>query len=402
MTTRVKVYSFLFMLALLVGGGYLVREYYTTRADASPSIGQNPEAEEAQGAPVELAEAVQGHIADYIEATANLRALREVDISARQAGVITAVLAEEGDKVARGQALCVLDDRELQIRLELTRERLYQAKIQLEQAQIQLEKAITQKANTKQELARLEKAFNDKLISDRELAQARYQLDEIEHDERVSASETRELRHRVDELEAEIRQVELEIARSTVVAPFAGHITLRRVEIGQTVREQDPLFKLGAFSPLYADVYLSEREAHQVKNDHPAIVQLGVDETIEAEGRVLRSSPVVDQATGTVKITVELTPNDSLLKPGAFVRVRIQTDSHPDAVLVPKRALIEDDGGFFVFVCEGDSVRRANVEKGFESAAQVEITRGLQAGEKVVIAGQGALTEGAKVRVIKG
>src|SRR5690606_5651598 len=181
MTTRVKVYSFLFMLALLVGGGYLVREYYTTRADASPSLGQNPEAEEAQGAPVELAEAVQGHIADYIEATANLRALREVDISARQAGVITAVLAEEGDKVARGQALCVLDDRELQIRLELTRERLYQAKIQLEQAQIQLEKAITQKANTKQELARLEKAFNDKLISDRDLAQARYQLDEIEH-----------------------------------------------------------------------------------------------------------------------------------------------------------------------------------------------------------------------------
>ena len=63
---------------------------------------------------------------------------------------------------------------------------------------------------------------------------------------------------------------------------------------------------------------------------------------------MIRVSPVVDGATGTVKVTVELQPKDEGFKPGAFVRVDIETDAKNDAILVPRRAIIEDEGETYV------------------------------------------------------
>jgi membrane fusion protein (multidrug efflux system) len=82
--------------------------------------------------------------------------------------------------------------------------------------------------------------------------------------------------------------------------------------------------------------------------------------------------------------------------------VDIRTDTRPDAILVPKRALIEEDGQNYVFVTAGDSVKRTKVELGYSSEAVVEIRGGVAPGQKVVIAGQGALKEGAKIKVMQG
>jgi RND family efflux transporter MFP subunit len=173
------------------------------------------------------------------------------------------------------------------------------------------------------------------------------------------------------------------------------------VELGRTIRNLDPLFKLGAFSPLYADVYLSEREAHQVKSGQPALVKLGVDESVESRGHIARVSPVVDQSSGTVKVTVELVPATTGLKPGAFVRVEIQTDTRADAILIPKKAVIEEDGEHFVFVANGETAKRVRVALGYEWAGRVEIRQGVSSGQKVVVAGQGNLKDGGKIRVIQ-
>lgn len=400
MTRRTKVYGFLLLAALLIGAGYLLKQYLTAQA-APKSEKSESKGEAKEATPVELAVASRDQISAYLTSTANLRALREVDIAAQTEGVVKAVQAEEGDFVERGQLLCQLDDTQLQIRLELARERLAQARFQLEKAKTRQQKATTQIDNTRKELVRLQKAFNEQLISERELAQAQYRLDELEHDERVSSSETREFSHRVEELEAEIKQAQLEISRTQIRAPFSGHVTQRSVELGRTIRNLDALFRIGAFSPLYADVHLSEREAHQAKAGQPAAVRLGIDESVQCRGRVARISPVVDQSSGTVKVTVELTPCTSQLKPGAFVRVDIETDTRAGAVLIPKKAIVEEDGEHYVFVQNGDSAKRVKVSLGYESAGRVEIRQGVAAGEKVVVAGQGALKDGGKIKVVR-
>ena len=317
-------------------------------------------------------------------------------------GVAKAVFVEEGDFVKDGQVMCQLDDAQLKIRLELAKERLAQARYQQEKARKRQEKAGSQIENSRKEVARLQHAFDEKLISEREVDQEKYRLDEFVHDERISSVETRELTHRVEELDAEIRQAELEISRTQIRAPFSGHVTQRVVELGRTVRNLDALFKLGAFSPLYADVHLSEREAHQVKPGQLAVVKLGVDESVKCNGRVDRISPVVDQSSGTVKATVELTSTGGGLKPGAFVRVEIQTDTRPDAILIPKKAVLEEDGEHYVFIANGDTAKRTKVLLGYEWSGQVEIRQGVSAGAKVVVAGHGTLKDGGKIKIVQG
>jgi RND family efflux transporter MFP subunit len=402
MNTRVKVYAFLALLAVVGAGGYFAVRQFAGGAIAQANIA-GPQTKKAAGdeaVPVELAAAVEGPISAFVSSTANLKALRDVDLLSRAEGVVSQVLAEEGDRVEKGQVLVRLDDRQVRIRLESTEQKLEQAKLQHDKARIRQEKAATQIGNTQAEIDRSQKAFAEGLVSQKEVDDLRYKLSELQHDQRVAASEQKEFGHRVEELQAELEQVRYDLAQTQAVAPFAGYITERTVELGQTVRNLDSLFRLGAFSPLQAEVHLSERDARRVRPGQGATVLLGSGDE-QAQATVRRLSPVVDDATGTVKVTVELQPPSALFKPGAFVRVGIETDAREKAVLVPKRALLQQDGKSYVFVAQGEKAQRRDVALGYETEGAVEITNGVSPGEKVVVAGQGNLKEGSEIREVR-
>ncbi|HYZ83308.1 MAG TPA: efflux RND transporter periplasmic adaptor subunit [Bryobacteraceae bacterium] len=407
MNLRLKVYGSVALLVLGGAGWYLFKtkpSLFPGVAQASAKSGPNDKdskkEKEKEAVPVELAAAQKSAISSFVSATANLRALREVAVSSELDGVVAKIHAEEGDFAQSGQLLATLDDRQLKIQLRLAEEKFEQAKLQMEKAGIRQEKAAAQIGHARIERDRYEKAAKEGLVSDKEVAAYKYKLEELVHDEKVSSSEIRELEHRVSELQAEIANTRLQIERTQIRAPFAGHITQRTAVPGQRVRASDALFHLGAFSPLYADVFLSEKDAGLVRSKQAATIRLGSDTDVKIDGHVERISPVVDQATGTVKVTVELQPKASF-RPGSFVRVDIRTDTKSDATLIPKRALIEEDGQFFVFVASNDTAKRAKVQVGYQSEGMVEVLNGVQPGQNVVVAGQGALKEGQKIRVIR-
>ncbi len=399
MKIRVKVYGFLIIVAVLAAAWHFGYPYLD-KASESPSADATQEDKSDEGAiPVQVEQALQGSISSFLTSTSNLRALREVDLMAQAEGTVRSVSAEEGDYVREGQLLCVLDDRELVIRLRLTEEKLAQTRIQLEKARIRGQKAQVQIKNTALELDRKERAYADDLVSEEEVATLRYQIAELEHDERAAASEVREFTHRVTELETEIEQVNLEISRSELRAPFSGHITRRSVELGQTVRGSDALFRLGAFSPLYADVHVAERDVRLVRPGQAAAVGFDAGGAESIEGRVIRISPVVDESTGTVKVTVELVSTNALFRPGAFVRVDIRTDTRENTTIVPRIALREQDGESFVFLVRDGVAHRRPVRLGYQRDQAVEVLEGVAPGDSLVVAGHGQLNQGAKVRV---
>ncbi len=400
MSVRVKVYGFLVLAAVLITGNYFLKQHLSVQdsSNSSPEVEKNRQEDIT---PVELVTARQDEISSYITSTANLRALRLVDVASQADGIVRSVGVEEGDFVPKGQLLCQLDDTELQIRLQLARQRSAQADLQLEKGHVLQEKAFVQIQSSRRELQRLQRALEEKLVSEQEYAESKDRLDELEHDGRVATSEMKELTHRVKELKAEVEQARLEIQRTRIKAPFSGRITERTVEVGETVRKLDSLFKLGAFSPLQADVYLSEKEAHRARTGQMALIRLGVEQSAEIQGRVARVSPVVDQSSGTVKVTVELNPTPGGFKPGAFVQVAIQTDTRANAVLIPKRAVIQEEGESFVFVAKGETAARTKIRVGYEADGVAEISEGLLVGQKVVVAGQGALEDGSKIKIIQ-
>lgn len=402
MSLRLRVYSFLGLILLLIAGGYLLNKRFNpSQAKANPTQPVQTKVQEENITAVELATAQQGEISSSIVATANLRALREVDVAAQVDGVVQRVLVEEGNYVQAGQLLCALDETQLKIQLQTAHQRLAQAKLQWEKSRIRRDKAKVQIKNTQDELARYQKLYEQKLVSEREVAQLKYRLDELEHDERVSGGDERELTHRVDELNAEIEQIMLQLSKTHVRAPFGGYIIQRMVEPGRAVRTLEPLFRLADFSPLYADVHVSEAEARRVRPGQPARISLGVDQSISTSGRVVRISPVVDQATGTVKVTVEAPRAASEFKPGAFVYVNVETDTRSNIILIPKRAVLDEDGEKFVYVADGGKAKRVSVTLGYETDGQVEVRQGIAVGQQIVVAGQGALKDGAKIKVVK-
>ncbi len=401
MSLRVRVYSLLTILVLAGTCFYVYKSkpaWFVSVAEAKGGSGKDKKSEK-EATPVELALVKRSEIAAFLSATANLRALREVTVATQAEGIVKKVLAEEGDFVKEDQVLCTLDDAQVRIKLMLAEEKLAQAKLQKDKAGIRQSKALAQIGHTQVEFERYDKARKEGLVSDKDVATYKYKLDELTHDERAAVSENKEFQHKVAELEADIAQSKLDLARTEVRAPFAGFVTQRTVNTGQRLRPMDTLFNLASFSPLFADVHLSERDANSVQPGQVTTVRLGSDDTAFVNGRVERLSPIVDQASGTVKVTVTLEPKKGF-RPGAFVRVEIRTDTKADAVVIPKRALIEEDGQNYVYVARDDSAKRIKVELGYQREGLVEVRSGLSPGQSVVVAGQGALKEGGKIKVL--
>ena len=404
---RAKVYLFLITLAVLCGGAWWANQTYDLKswppkARAASKDAEKKAADDKAGEPVpiEVEAAVKGAIASRIRSTANLRALRDVTLQSQVPGVVTNIAVEEGDVVQEGQLLCRLDDREHQINLELARQQLAQAKVQLESAKILRAKNQTQIENKRADVDRNEKALTEGLVSDTDVALLRNQFAELQHDERAQAAAVKENEYRVEELESQIARNEVLVSNTLINAPFAGRITERTVQLGQTVSASDNLFKLATFSPLFADIFLSEQDSRRVKAGQEVEVTLGSGEEETVIGRVARVSPVVDNATGTVKVTAELRGAGADFRPGAFVRVAIETDVRGETVLIPKRAIIEQDGESFVFVNNGETAVRRAVELGYEDGDAVEVRSGVAPGDKVIVAGQGKLKDGDKTRVV--
>ncbi len=112
-------------------------------------------------------------------------------------------------------------------------------------------------------------------------------------------------------------------------------------------------------------------------------------------------APVVDPETNTIKITLKYQDPRRILLPGMYVKVKLITDTHENAVLIPKRAIIYDENRMYVFLVRGGSARRILLKPGYSDSNYVESTAGIETGESVVVVGQTGLKDGTKVRVVE-
>ncbi len=301
--------------------------------------------------------AKRGDIATYYHATATLEANKEATVPARVSGLVTELLAEEGDRVGAGEGLLRIEDAEYRYRLQ--------------QAEAE---AVKQRAR----FERLEKMLSNELVAAEEFESARSDL--------LAAESSREL-------------AALELARTRVEAPFAGRVTRRMADSGQMVSSGQELFTLADLSRLLARVHVPSKEFRNLRVDQP--VELVLDSNGEhMQGRIELVSPVIDATSGTIKVTVAVTDYPPETRPGDFAEVRIVTDRHEDVVLVPKAAVFSDRGERIAFVAYADSTAdRRLVEIGYQNDERIEILGGIESGELVVVQGQRSLEQGQPLRI---
>jgi membrane fusion protein (multidrug efflux system) len=294
-----------------------------------------------------------------------MRADKSATITSRTRGVIRRLLVEEGDRVAEGSPVAILEDDEQKIAYERAR---------------------TTRETKKREYDRAQRLHDQDLLSEEEYETVRREAEDAEHAAALA---------------------ELTLSRTVVRAPFSGKILRRHLDVGATVSDGTPVYDLADLSPLYADVNVPER--------HVSLLAVGQDVRLMPDtageavmARIERIAPLVDAATGTVKVTLAVS-RPSSLRPGAFVRVGIVTDTHARALVVPRSALVAEGRRWHVFRVDagGETVEQLEVTLGFEEGEKVEILQdpsadhGLEAGELVVVKGAGALTDGATVNVVQ-
>ncbi len=301
--------------------------------------------------------AARGDIATYYRATASLDPDKRADILARVSGMVELLVAEEGDRVSRGQILLHIEDAEY-------RHRTTMARVDLEKQQARLSRA--------------QKIFSQGLSS---------------------AEDFDTIRTDTASAEAALELAELELSYTEVRAPFDGQVVRRFVDEGQTVSNGTALYSLADMHRLLARVFIPAKEFRSIQPDQP--VQLVVTSSGDRlKGRIDLVNPLVDPESGTIKVTVEVRDYPKTTRPGDFVEVSIVTDSHSDSLLVPRVAVVTERGQQSVYVVDGETAHQRPVEIGFEDDVRAEIVSGLEPGEMVVIQGQRALRDGQPVSVL--
>jgi len=313
-----------------------------------------------EAVPVEVGTVVRRDLPAYVSFTATLEAEKHADVLAKISGEVLEVRVEEGAYVEDGKILAVLDGATQRVVLEEMEARTRALRSDYERGKRLLE----------QELG------SEKDVSD---AEARYA-----------------------EAEALRKGAELNVAYTKIVAPFAGRIATRNVDPGQNVNVGTALFSIVDPNPLLASIHLPEKEVHRLSVGQEVTISPDADLSASFRGSVLRIAPIVDDRTGTVKVTCRVEGETSSLRPGSFVRVKLQTTLHRGVLTVPKRALVPEGADNYLFHVVGDSVAKIPVLTGITDNETVEIVSGIEENERVVTVGQGALKPGAKVREVVG
>jgi membrane fusion protein, multidrug efflux system len=316
------------------------------------------DAKEEAAVPVEVAHVGVGPIDAAWRGTATLEAEDEAVVVAKTAGIVEQVLVEQGDTVAAGQVLARLETERL--RLEVDRARANLDKLQ-------------------SEFVRNESVYRRNLISREAFERAKFELDAAR---------------------AAYDLVKLTLTESEIRAPIEGVVSQRDIKIGNTVAVHAPLFRITKLNRLEAQLHVPERDLHKLKNDQPAVIAVDAWPDRLFQGRVLRVSPVVDAASGTVRVTVAMDPDQSELKPGMFGRVEILYDRRDSVVLLPRDAVITEDAQQWVYVIENGKALRRAVRTGYANAEHFEVMDGVIEGEQVVVTGQNALRDNARVLTV--
>lgn len=308
--------------------------------------------------PVEISAVTVDNVSAYYSSTATLEAKEEAMVVAKVRGIVQDIAVEEGDEVMAGDVLAQLEDEQLEIEARRAHARMERLNNELER---------------KQEL------FQKNLISAQEFENAKYDFE-------------------AEKSAYELAQ--LQIAYSQIKAPINGVISERLIKTGNMINTDQEIFEITDFDPLLAILNVPEHEMNKLKKDQKALIKVDAVPGTTFEGQVLRINPTVNPETGTFKVTISIRDESRQLKPGMFGRVNIEYDTHSNALLVPKNAVISEDGQSRVFVVENQTAYQRPITTGYANGDNVEILQGLTSTDTVVVTGQSSLQDSTLVEAV--
>ena len=379
-------------------------------AACSTSRASTEHAETSSAPTVAVARVTRGDVAQSLTIAAEFRPFQEIEVHAKVAGYLKSIFVDVGDRVKAGQLLAVLEIPELQDEIKQDVAAVNRANEEIKRAQ-----ADVQRAESAHDVAHLSSTRLTGVINARPNLVAQQDIDEATGRDRVAEAQ-------VSTAQAALAAAkeQLEIAKAAqgktqtlfdyarITAPFAGVITHRYADTGAMIQagtssqtQAMPIVRLSQNDKLRLVIPVPESAVSRIHvgNDVDVVVQ-SLHKSVT--GRIARFSDRLDTETRTMRVEVDV-PNARLeLVPGMYADATLVLAAANGVIVAPVQAIDRADGGAHVLVVAADGRSEGKIEErriglGLEADDRVEVSRGLAAGDLVVVGSRAQLKPGMRV-----
>jgi HlyD family secretion protein len=338
---------------------------------------------------VELAKVTRGTIASHISVVGNLIGEQTVDVAPKAGGRLQSVSVKLGDRVRRGQSIAKIEDRELleQVNQAEASHRVAEAGVRRSEADLSL-------ALTNVERAR--NLFGRQLLP-------KQQLDDAEARHTSAVAQLDLSKAQVAQSESRLKELRINLANTNVVSPTDGFVSQRHVDPGAWVSQNAPVASVVDISSLRLVANVVEKDLKSVNPGDPAVVEVDAYPGEKFNGRIARVSPILDPATRTAPMEIEIPNRENRLKPGMYAKITLEIESRENVLIIPKAALIDSEGQRGIYQPnEENRAQFKRVTVGLEDNEKAEIREGLREGEMVISTGAGALRRNDQLLIANG
>ena len=368
-------------LVLLLGGGGLVWYYGIGQPKPIPQGGGRFGGGRNEKPPVRVVDAERRNIAVALKALGTVTPLNTVIVRSRLDGELVRVHFTEGQRVTAGQLLAEIDPRPYEVVL----------------AQVMGQRAENEArlANARADLASFKSLFDRELIPRQQLT--------------AQESLVKQVEGTVQSNDAQVNNAKLQLSFTRIVAPIAGKLGLRQVDVGNLVRSGDAngIVVITQMQPISVLFTVPETDLPAVleamrRDGTPAVEAWDRAETTRLATGTLRTvDNQIDTTTGTIRLRAVFQNEGDTLFPNQFVNINLNLSTLRAATVVPSATIQRASFGTFVYVIKPDG--KATIRKvvlGASEGDRVAITEGIEPGERVVLEGVDALQEGTTVEIV--
>lgn len=367
---------------------------------------QAKEPEPTRPIPVTLVEAGQRQLQQALDVTGTLMADAQTDVGAEVEQRVVEVLVERGQVVREGAVLVRLDQTDAlnQLREAEAMEAQTRARLGLENGR---GFDVKQTPEVRQARVSVERAEADyrrfaQLVEDGAISRSEHDLRRADYLAAKEQLETVEnqVRQLYQTLQAQRARVAMarKLLEDTVIrAPFAGLVAEKHVNVGRFMKKGDRVATVVRVDPLRVELTIPEAAVAAVRRGQKVTFSVQTHPDRRFEGTIAYVGPAVRADSRALVVEAIVPDPGGLLHPGLFATARIELPATRPSLLVPATAVQNESGISKLFVARNERAELRIVQLGQELNGQVEILRGLAAGERVIARPVEGLADGAPI-----
>lgn len=335
--------------------------------------------------PVEITTVKSGDIFNTITLTGKVHGSQEVMVIPTTPGEVEKVFVGIGDKVIEEQELFSLNKEDIQKQVDTAKEQKQSAYSNYLSIQESNELA-------KATYARMLELYKKNGIPKSQLEQAELQ---------ASSAPMEAAKSQYDMTVLALNNAEDLLADTKVKSPIKGIVTGVNIEPGEKISTGSPALSVVDMEKVYIELNITENIINELSIGQSVSVEIDALEK-EYRGTIDRISPVADSRTNLYQTKVYLDNDDFSIKPGMFTKVFFNIDFKENVVKIPSEAVITSGNKNYVYIASGDMAKQSEVNLGIDSGMFVEVIKGVNDGDKLVVKGQQYIKDGSNIKVVRG